>query len=340
MDMAGSTGNRRPHRVLDVGSWSDATQEKAAQEAAESGHRTRAYWWETLDRDHAGRVIFVRDRKKGLGDIVTILPAVQTLRRLAPRTHISMQIHAGFHSLVVGHPDVDEVLTLDVPTPDGRVIDLTSPCAEYESSRLSAGLSLTDSRNVIFARASGLPVTKELPRLYPAKRDVRRMSQLMSERLSGSRGVVGLVVRSAERWKDYPWTNHLAALLVKRGYAVCGLDLTREIPVDGVLPLTGLTLGELMASLLFLDVLVTPDTGTLHMAEALCVSAVALFGSMSGALKADAYVGSQTRVVQRSNCPVQPCFYARCRGVNRYQPCMTQISPQAVLRKVREIIDG
>ena len=90
-----------------------------------------------------------------------------------------------------------------------------------------------------------------------------------------------------------------------------------------------------MGFLLHLDVLITPDTGPLHIAEGLDIPTVAIFGSMCGDLRQTAYRATQTVAIQHAVCGRQPCFYARCKGVNQIQPCMAQVHPSEVWRAVR-----
>lgn len=311
------------------------TSPNKASRSVDGGDSNREPWWETQDQDRP--VIFYRKRRKGIGDIVTILPACQILRKLAPQLRIVFQTHFGFHPLLRGHPAIDEVISLHDPTPDGRVIDLTSVCAAYESERLSRSVAVDKPRNRIFAEACGLPYQGEAPRLPIAAESVAA-ALVRYPSLTDGGPKVGVVLKSAERWKDYPWNAGLAALLLSKGCDVFTVDRRETLPDDRVHAVTDLSLTDLMGFLVHLDVLVTPDTGPLHLAEALDVPAVAIFGSLSGELRRTAYRGSTTRALQKSNCGRQPCFYSRCKGVNQYQPCMTQVHPTDVWRQVQATI--
>ncbi len=69
------------------------------------------------------------------------------------------------------------------------------------------------------------------------------------------------------------------------------------------------TLAELMDELATCDLLLTNDTGTMHLAAFLGVPTVALFGSTEPALTGP--LGPQHRVI-RHHVPCSPCFLREC----------------------------
>jgi len=334
MDMVDGGGDSSSHSPIDGVRHPYANGGQDPGKPGKSVEYPNDPWWETLDRDHGGSIVFYRNQPKGLGDIVTILPAIQTVKMMLSQSRVSVQVQRQFHPLLAGHPDIYRVLDVDVASPRGRQIDLSTSCSEYETDALSRGVSPVLPRSSIFTRASGLPDLRLRPRLYPDSVAVRTMARVVK----GQRTSVGLVLRSAERWKDYPWTRQLSCLLVKGGYEVYSIDQSRTLDVSGVTPIVGRSLLELVATVSLLDFVISPDTGALHVAEGVGTQGIGLFGSMGGRIRSDAYAdGPSLRVIQTANCGSQPCFYDRCRGINEFQPCMIQLHPRRILHELRSL---
>src|SRR5947209_12618358 len=52
-------------------------------------------------------------KPSALGDIIHALPVLTALRRRFPRAHITWIVNRGYEALLLGHPDLDEVLPFD-----------------------------------------------------------------------------------------------------------------------------------------------------------------------------------------------------------------------------------
>ncbi|MBN1915303.1 MAG: lipopolysaccharide heptosyltransferase II [Parachlamydiales bacterium] len=97
--------------------------------------------------------------------------------------------------------------------------------------------------------------------------------------------------------------------------------------------LAGLTTLRELAGLIFcLDLLVTNDSGPMHMASALDIPVVALFGSTSELVTGP--VGEAIVIKKPLRC--SPCFKRRCK---KNIVCMRSISTQEVLNIIQKKID-
>ncbi len=94
------------------------------------------------------------------------------------------------------------------------------------------------------------------------------------------------------------------------------------------------TLLQLAALLKQSDVLVTGDTGPMHIATAVGTPVVALFGAADPARTGP--VGDRHRIVQAAEVVCVPCRSRVCRNKN-YRDCMEKISPEMVFDAVAEI---
>ncbi|HEY1663436.1 MAG TPA: lipopolysaccharide heptosyltransferase II [Verrucomicrobiae bacterium] len=117
------------------------------------------------------------------------------------------------------------------------------------------------------------------------------------------------------------------------------LEITRQIASEAqnqklnVQNLVGKTsLRELMAALKICNALLTNDTGPMHLAAALGVSIVAIFGSTSPELTGPIF-SNGTRIL-KSDAPCSPCFLRECPIDFR---CMKGIAVEQVVAEVLKV---
>jgi lipopolysaccharide heptosyltransferase II len=159
-------------------------------------------------------------------------------------------------------------------------------------------------------------------------------------------GAAWIAVSSAARWPTKRWPPASFAAVLDRlqqeglGRVVLiggaeerheaqGLKrLMRTEPVD----LTGETTLQLLPALLrSASLLLTNDSGPMHIAAAVGTSVVALFGPTSPALTGP--YGTEHRALT-SPVPCSPCFSRRCRNPVQLE-CLRNLSPEYVLEAVR-----
>ena len=108
-----------------------------------------------------------------------------------------------------------------------------------------------------------------------------------------------------------------------------------ERRVDGAVNLAGRTsLAELIALVARADLVVAPDTGALHIADALGAPLVAVFGPTDPARTGPYF--QRAHVVTSAVCPEAPCMKRECSDMI----CMRSVSPQEVFRRAAEIMEG
>ena len=95
------------------------------------------------------------------------------------------------------------------------------------------------------------------------------------------------------------------------------------------------SLRELMALLKLVRVLLTNDTGPMHLASALGTRVVVPFGSTSAELTAPGLPGDRQHYLLTSNVPCAPCFRRTCPIDLR---CMRAISVESVVAAVLEAL--
>jgi lipopolysaccharide heptosyltransferase I len=118
-----------------------------------------------------------------------------------------------------------------------------------------------------------------------------------------------------------------------RSAAADAAEIERRI--GGAVNLAGRTsLAELIALIARVDLIVVPDTGALHIADALGTPLVAVFGPTDPA-KTGPYF-QRAHVVASAVCPKAPCMKRTCSDMI----CMRGVSPEEVFRRAVEIMEG
>jgi heptosyltransferase I len=121
-----------------------------------------------------------------------------------------------------------------------------------------------------------------------------------------------------------------AHVLGAREDAVIGEELAalaRGVPVRNWCGKT--TLVELGGLIQKLDLLVTVDSGPMHMAAAVGVPTVALFGPTNPA-RTGPY-GASHRIVQRTELACVPCYSRRCKRPQRDHACLRELDAEQVV---------
>ena len=216
--------------------------------------------------------------------------------------------------------------------------------------------------------AVGADPTPTAPRLDVAEEEIRSAvaKHGLADLLGGDFALLGLNPGAeyglAKRWPPERFVEAAAHLqrrvrcrwLVFGGPAEATLaeKITADIvyeaerpPTSGRLPpnraavcLAGKTsLRELMALLKLCPVLLTNDTGPMHVAAALGTSVVVPFGSTSPELTGPGLPGEPGHRLLNAEAPCAPCFLRECPVDFR---CMTGISVERVVSAVESVLRG
>ena len=179
-------------------------------------------------------------------------------------------------------------------------------------------------------------------RLEPAGTDPERLDRLFdSVGLRESKPLVGVQLGAAfgpsKLWPvervaslcDALASRGISALLLGSPDDVAGAERVRALSLSGVPSLAGRDSPELLPCLLSrLDLLVSGDTGTAHLAAAIGLGVVALFGPTDPRLTRP--MGSRSATIWKKP-PCAPCFLTRCPIEH---VCMRSITVDEVLREV------
>ncbi len=201
-----------------------------------------------------------------IGDNVLVEPIAAELS-----THVDQKIYvlSKYSDMFNEHPSVIG-MPLDGTgwPPDIRVIDMTE---SIQSLREDG-----DKRYALAGKvkrmwqAAGLSYTPAQPQLYLSEWEKGRATGLRG--LLDVRPCVGVVLASRSTMKNYPYVKYLIKRLKCRyNVFIIGATIPDKLAgvENGVYNVIGKTLRELMIYLSFMDVVVGPDTGPVHIAAAL-----------------------------------------------------------------------
>ena len=213
-------------------------------------------------------------------------------------------------------------------------------------SVLTRDMHAVDRYRLVAASVGAVSTREPEFRLTPTVHDRIEVARLL-EQAGRTLGVPWIAVNVSARWKTKRWPAehfaHVADAIHDEGLgrvALIGSADDRPAITDVVahmrttpIDLTGKTGPDLLPALLeSATLLVTNDSGPMHIAAATGTPVIALFGPTS-AVRTGPY-GAQHRVLT-SDVPCRPCFSRVCRNPAQLE-CLTTIDPKSVVTAVRE----
>lgn len=316
--------------------------EKKMKEKDKTLENTR--YGSNMTKKGQDNIILVVRKVGGLGDILMTGPAIKTLKDKYPNKKIHFAIPKQYHPLMKNLDFIDTILDSNKPINYKRyfmISDITNVDAYYESTRVNAGKTVQKSRIEIYAEALGIRnlLTEKTP-IYNVSEDEEKWAAglLSSKKLNKNKKTIALTLKSAERYRDYPTQKYQELFsLLKRDYNLVLLgELSNEKYYD-IIDARGLSIRELGAVISLCDCLITVDTGPLHLAAALGVKTIALFGPIDANARCKGY---KNVLVVKSNMDCIPCWRnnnIKCKQIdnNNYSKCLSSISPNNIYKIVK-----
>ncbi|HEY5776147.1 MAG TPA: glycosyltransferase family 9 protein [Xanthomonadales bacterium] len=150
--------------------------------------------------------------------------------------------------------------------------------------------------------------------------------------------------RSHRGWPQAHWSKLIELLNDTAGLSILVNGTADEqryfaplLQGAGVYSLFGSSLPTLATALLSAKVLVTVDTGTMHLAMALGTPVLALFGPTNPALTGP-YSKQVPHTVLTSGVDCQPCFKTPLHKKCTFNRCMTELEPAQVLHACQRLL--
>jgi ADP-heptose:LPS heptosyltransferase len=156
--------------------------------------------------------------------------------------------------------------------------------------------------------------------------------------------VIGIQLRADEVYRDYPHMRELVAR-VARDYRVLVFDAEKIHGLDGeyIIKVDNLPMRRAFALASACDAIVAPDSSFVHLAGALDIPCVGLYGPIDGKVRTQHYPKCKYLDV-RSKLGCMPCWRneqipCKLTGM-RASVCMVDISINEILNALTEVLQG
>jgi len=287
------------------------------------------------------KILFVRPG--GFGDLLFLTPTFAHIKSRWPECEIWLACFKRYHEILLHNPDVDGFIDYPVALSKWQTFDAhvwLENAVENERKLHAvdviaqrAGVVLTDKRmRYVVTDDERAVAEKEFPREMPMHR--------IGLQMGGNQGNLLRMYAEMGQVSKMLWRQaHEVFLFGRPG------DFKSNEP-DGIVNLMqrNKTIRESCAILQTCDVVVAPDSVMAHVAGALDIPCIALYGAFPWQLRT-AYA-KKTFALQ-GRCPVSPCFHHVRPGTGlfpEFGPCaltgkceaMAMISPERVVREVEK----
>ena len=253
-------------------------------------------------------IVLVKRHFGGFGDIIQSMTAVEALAIKYPTKEIHYALPKKFWPAAENSPVVKKLLDADKEIRNNRysiVMDISTPCAHYESSRVRQRKKVEKSRVEIFVEAVGVKgLTKTLTSAYNLTEDEIEWARNFLPKTDKPR--LGVAMRCAEEYRNWPQEKYdkLIPLLTKK-FQVVIIDPVREFNYTDVVDACGFNFRKAAAIVNECDIILTPDTAILHLAAALEKNIVTLFGPIDPQARCKGYKNARI-LTARMDC--MPCW--------------------------------
>lgn len=281
------------------------------------------------------KAVLVTRAMGGVGDILMMTPGLAALKRKFPKREVHFAIPKSFHPLFEGNPDVIvKDINADALVRDDyeKWYDLTDcPAGKIES--LTAP-NVKRSRVEIFAAAMGvskyaLRKNGTTPRYFLRNEEKVWAQEFLAEKKQHG-CCIGIQPYSADLYRDYPHMSKLIEQVKRYGDIIIfhngPLDEFKEHCFIGT---SNLSLRKSAALLSCCSYFIGIDSSFMHLAAALKVPSLTIFGPTSGKVRTKGYVNSEYIDVKKI-MPCVPCW-RNASGVcvltgGRESWCMDQLN--------------
>lgn len=296
-------------------------------------------------------IILIRRQHGGMGDILMTGPALKALKSKFPDKAIHYAIPKIYHKMMANLPFIDRVLDVLQPIDYKKyfmTMDISNPDARYESARIMAGKRVEKSRVEIYAEAIGVrDLLVDYTPIYLITKEETQWADtfLKSQKIEKDKPIIGIQLESAEEYRNYPEPKFKRLIeLLRQTFNVVIFGSEKRKDYEGTVDTCGFSIRELGAVLSLCDIFISVDTGPLHLAAALDITTVALFGPIDYRARCKGYSKVVALVAELDCVPCwRNCEIAckQTKNVKGYSKCMDSIPPSVIAnvanQKLKEI---
>jgi ADP-heptose:LPS heptosyltransferase len=328
--------NIRPEMVM------EKIHEHLTSEVKPRAHVTFGKDISTGNQDN---IILIRRTTPGLGDIIMAANAIEALKLQHPNCDIHVAVKSCLHEALENNPNISELIDSEKPINYKRykmIFDISAPCAKYEIARLRMNRPVEKNRVEIYAEALGVRhlIKDILPRYYPTKEELKNALKFINKKCNPNKKNIVFALNSAEKYRNWPEQNYVKlAKLLDGKYNIITISELRGRRIPGTITYKNTSFREASAMIALADELITVDTGPLHVAAALGIPTIALFGPIDPRARCKGY---KNTTVLASSMECVPCWRnanIKCKHKqtkNDYSKCLEKISPEKVFKIINQ----
>lgn len=241
-----------------------------------------------------GRPKFRIARPVGIGDILMLTPSIRMLYEEG--WDVYLVVLEDFRQIVEHNPHLAGIVT----TPHHKQLpdtDIRSRLDLRMKVEGVTGAELTMPRAKLFEKLVGVtvPADKRQPTLVLSDKWRRKAERLVPD------GAIAIATKTSTVHRDYPHIEALATELLNRGHEVVLLHHKEGKPIEGTIDLRGkIDVGTMCAVIERCSVLVTPDSGPMHVGLTLGTPCVCIEGPTMPSVYLWSYNGAPKKVLQKS----------------------------------------
>lgn len=289
---------------------------------------------------------------EAVGNMGDILASIGSLRNFKERyTHLSLvfAIQEKFLPLIENNRFITRGFgyMFGMDTYDYAVVfDLSAICSEWESRNFP---DITETRPEILNKYLELPEKEKYMSFYQVSENEKRVAdQFLKERNLQDKKLVGIALKSAELYKDYPIEKYETVVRTfqdRQEVHFLIFDQSIEVtwPYKNYTSIYGLNIREVAALLQRCSCLITVDSGLLHLAGVLIIPIIFLYGISSWEARTKYY--KAINISSKLDCI--PCWRGkdqRCKKLSEKDimhrsVCMEEIKVAEITEAILEIID-
>lgn len=179
--------------------------------------------------------------------------------------------------------------------------------------------------------------------LYPTREEIER-GHMWTEKISHGKPVMVQTYRASLGNRSWPmeYIEHLAEIAWDNGWRTA-LIHGKKVPLSSrmvgveMVNLTGqLGMQGLIEVCASADMVVGPDTGPIHLAEACKTKCVAYFTTVPPAARLNGY--RYTRAIVADELPCHPCYHRPTCGKPDPKPCARAVTPIQIWEEVQKVL--
>jgi ADP-heptose:LPS heptosyltransferase len=260
-------------------------------------------------------------RGEGIGDVLTITPTLHALKETFPKLTLTVATNTSYLDgalvkVLQYNPDIDHILERDLidDMQYDLVINLHCPAVKNEKPG-----KMPPNRIDVFANHAGIKLKDPVPRYYPQKDEIEYGEILMQGMDPRQKTVlVQPFASSAKRSFDTRRIKQALASL-NQSHGIQSLVLTHDGDTKDVLwdnipgcrPLHNLDIRQIAGVMVHCDMVLCPDSSILHLAGAMGVPTVGLFGPTPPQIRINHYKKA-IAIWHGADIPACPCWYDHC----------------------------